>query len=210
MTKKTKRIVIARDVKFDEASLGSRDVKNDFEPVFLEHDDQEDSSTREEDKEEKKEVVDIEEHKISAGTDMGAQPAAGVRKSGRLQVMRGEDKSLDDLSEIETYPDHSCHQQHTGEESSQDYTITSGPSRGSSSKMLPESSSYYTSRTSTVEKWTLGVSQGSEPQSFSDALKSSEQKEWRFAIDSELISLEENKTWEPCVLPEDSNAIPVK
>jgi len=79
MTKKTRRIVIARDVKFDEASLGLCNVKKNYMPLFLEYDDQEDRSTREEDKEEKKEVVDIEEHKISAGTDMGAKPAAGVQ-----------------------------------------------------------------------------------------------------------------------------------
>jgi hypothetical protein len=78
MTKKTRRIVIARDVKFDEASLGLCNVKNNFVPLFLEYDDQEERSTREEDKEEKKEVVDIEEHKISAGTDMGAKLAAGT------------------------------------------------------------------------------------------------------------------------------------
>jgi hypothetical protein len=34
--------------------------------------------------EEKKEVVNIEEHKISTGTDMAAKPAAGVRTSARL------------------------------------------------------------------------------------------------------------------------------
>jgi hypothetical protein len=58
-----------------------------------------------------------------------------------------EDRSPDDLSGIETYSDHSSHQHHAGEESFQVYTVTSGPSGGSSSKMLPESSSYYTSST---------------------------------------------------------------
>ena len=51
MTQKTRRIVIARDVKFDEASLGLCDVKNNYVPVLLEYDDQEDSSTLEEDQE---------------------------------------------------------------------------------------------------------------------------------------------------------------
>ena len=101
-----------------------------------------------------------------------------------------EDKSLNDLSEVETYLDHSSHQQDAGEESSQVYHIASGPSRGSSSKMLPESSSYYTS--STVEEWALGVSQSDEPQSFSDALKGAEEKEWRVAIDSEVAFLKKN------------------
>jgi hypothetical protein len=119
-----------------------------------------------------------------------------------------EDQSLDDLSEIETYSDHSSHQQDAGEESSQFYTITSGPSQGPSSKMLPESSSYYTS--STVEELALGISQGDETQSFSDAFKGAEERAWRLATDSELGSLEENKTCESCVLPEDRNAVSVK
>jgi len=119
-----------------------------------------------------------------------------------------EDKSLNDLSEVETYLDHSSHQQDAGEESSQVYHIASGPSRGSSSKMLPESSSYYTS--STVEELALGISQGDETQSFSDAFKGAEERAWRLATDSELGSLEENKTCEPCVLPEDRSAISVK
>ena len=57
--------------------------------------------------------------------------------------------------------------------------------------MLPDSSSYYTS--SIVEEWALGVSQGDEPQSFSDALGGAEEKEWRLAIDSELASVEETR-----------------
>ena len=100
-------------------------------PLCLEYDDQEDSSTREDDKEEKKEVVDIEQHKIWAETDMGATPEPGVRMSAGFQAMREaeerEDKCLDDLSEIKTYSDHSSHQEDGGEESSQVYTITSGP-----------------------------------------------------------------------------------
>ena len=140
ITKTTRRIEIARDVKFDGASRGLCNFKNDYEPLYLEYEDQEVSSTREEDKKEKKEVVDIEEHKISAGTDMGAKPAFGVRRSASLQGMREakerEDKSLDELSEIETHFHHSSHQQDAGEESSQVYTITSGPNRESSSKML--------------------------------------------------------------------------
>jgi hypothetical protein len=68
--------------------------------LFLEYDDQGDNSTREEDNEEKKKVVNIEEHRISAGTDMGAKPAAGITRFARLQAMREakerEDKSLDD------------------------------------------------------------------------------------------------------------------
>ena len=90
-------------------------------PLFLEYDDQEDGSTREKDKEEKREVVDIEEHKISGGSHMGAKPAAGVTSSARLQDMRKpkerEDKSLDDLFEIETYSDDSSLQQDAGQES---------------------------------------------------------------------------------------------
>ena len=54
------------------------------------------------------------------------------------------------------------------------------------------------------------VSQGDEPQSLSDALKGAEEKEWRLSIDSELGSLERNKIWNPCVKPEDRNAIPVQ
>jgi len=73
--------------------------------------------------------------------------------------------------------------------------------------MLPESSSYYT--WSTVEELGI-VSQGDEPQSLSDALKGAEEKEWRLSIDSELGSLERNKIWNPCVKPEDRNAIPVQ
>ena len=162
MTKKTRSILIARDVKFEEASLGLCDVKNHYEPLLLKYEDQENSSAREEDK-------------ISAGTVMGAKPAAGVTSSARLQDMRKpkerEDKSLDDLFEIETYSDECWTRV------SQVYKPTSGPSRGSSSKMLPESSSYHT--WSTVEEWALGVSQGDEPQSFSDAVKGTEEKEWR-------------------------------
>ena len=135
MTKKTRSILIARDVKFEEASLGLCDVKNHYEPLLLKYEDQENSSAREEDK-------------ISAGTVMGAKPAAGVRRSTRLQAMREakerEDKSLDELSEIETHFHHSSHQQDAGEESSQVYTTTSGSSRESSSKVLPESSSCHT------------------------------------------------------------------
>ena len=71
MTKKTTRIVIARDVKFDEASLWLWNVKNNYVPQFLEYGDQEDRSTGKEDEEEKKEVIDIEDHKTSAGTDIG-------------------------------------------------------------------------------------------------------------------------------------------
>ena len=36
MTKKIRRIVIARDVKLDEASLGLCDVKNNYVSLFLE------------------------------------------------------------------------------------------------------------------------------------------------------------------------------
>ena len=33
MTHRTRRVVVARDIKFDEASLGSHEVKNDFTPL---------------------------------------------------------------------------------------------------------------------------------------------------------------------------------
>jgi len=49
MTRKTGRIVIARDVKLDEALLGLSGDNNKYEPLCLECDDQEHSSTEEED-----------------------------------------------------------------------------------------------------------------------------------------------------------------
>jgi hypothetical protein len=42
----------------------------------------------------------------------------------------------------------------------------------------------------------IGCTLRDEFQSSSDALKGAEEKEWRLAIDSELASLKENKTWE--------------
>jgi hypothetical protein len=68
------------------------------------------------------------------------------------------------------------HEQDAGQESSQVYTFTFGPSRGSFSKMLPESSSYYTS--STVEEWALAVSQSDEPRSLSDAMQNGMNGSW--------------------------------
>jgi len=103
-----------------------------------------------------------------------------VYKSARLSHKRGkerEDKSLDDLSEVETYSDHSSHEQDTVEESSQVYTITSEPNRGPFSNTLPESSTCYTWRI--VEEWALGVSQGDEPQSFSDG---SSKESWMLQV----------------------------
>jgi hypothetical protein len=66
MTKKSRKIFFVRDVKFDEASLGLSDVKNDYAPLYLEYDDQEDKLTPEEQVEEKKEAS-LEEDKISVG-----------------------------------------------------------------------------------------------------------------------------------------------
>ena len=107
MTRKTGRILIARDVKLDEALLGLSGDNNKYEPLCLECDDQEHSSTEEEDQEEKKNVIDIEEHKISAGADIGGKPGSGVRRFPHLQAMteadKREDKSLHDLSEMKTY-----------------------------------------------------------------------------------------------------------
>jgi len=48
MTRKTGRILIARDVKLDEALLGLSGDNNKYEPLCLECDDQEHSSTEEE------------------------------------------------------------------------------------------------------------------------------------------------------------------
>jgi hypothetical protein len=45
MTIKSRRTVVARDVKFDEASLRLRDVKNDYVPPYLESEYQEDIRT---------------------------------------------------------------------------------------------------------------------------------------------------------------------
>jgi len=42
MTKKSRRTVVARGFKFDEASLGLHGVKNDYAPLYLEYNDQKD------------------------------------------------------------------------------------------------------------------------------------------------------------------------
>jgi len=57
-----------------------------------------------------------------------------------------------------------------------------------SSKELGESNSHYT--LGTVEEWELGASQNDEPYSYSDALRG-EEKECKFAVESELNSLKE-------------------
>ena len=54
------------------------------------------------------------------------------------------------------------------------------------------------------------VPQDDEPRSYLDAFKGEDEKEWNLVAESELNSLEENKTWEPCVLPGGRNVIPVK
>ena len=58
-----------------------------------------------------------------------------------------------------------------------------------SSKELGESNSHYT--LGTVEEWELGARQNDEPYSYSDALRGEEEKECKFAVESELNSLKE-------------------
>jgi len=52
-----------------------------------------------------------------------------------------------------------------------------------------------------LEEMAYGVSHETEPTSFQDAISGPESKEWIEAIQSEVSSLEENQTWEPCCLP---------
>jgi hypothetical protein len=54
------------------------------------------------------------------------------------------------------------------------------------------------------------VSQETEPTSFQDAISGPESKEWIEAIQYEVCSIEENKTWEPCCLPRGRKVIPIK
>jgi hypothetical protein len=91
MTKKTTRIVVDRDVKFHEASLGLRDVKSDFTPLYLEYDDQEDIPTPEE---------------LSGRRNKSLESPVAVQRSAHLEGMREENeekmKALIDRSDIET------------------------------------------------------------------------------------------------------------
>jgi transposase InsO family protein len=50
----------------------------------------------------------------------------------------------------------------------------------------------------------------SEPQTYEEALSSSEAKQWRAAMDEEILSLQDNNTWKLVQPPPDSKPIPVK
>jgi len=49
-----------------------------------------------------------------------------------------------------------------------------------------------------LEEMVYGVFHEVELTSFQDAISGPESKEWIEAIQSEVSSLEENQTWEPC------------
>jgi len=121
------------------------------------------------------------------------------------EAKQREDMSLDDLSEIETYPDHS--------------SWTRCWTRVFSSLHI-----YFWTKSRIIFKdaagiffilyfeycWRMGIGCISKRWTSKSFGCYAEWNEWKLAIDSELTSLEKNKTWELCVLPEDRNAIPVK
>jgi hypothetical protein len=58
-----------------------------------------------------------------------------------------------------------------------------------------------------AEAYALDIS---EPETYNDAIESRESVDWKQAMDSEIKSLKENKTWELCDLPEGAKVIPCK
>jgi len=56
----------------------------------------------------------------------------------------------------------------------------------------------------------LSVTQGEGPQHYKRALLSPDRDDWSKVVESELSSLQENKTWEFCTLPDGDTAIPCK
>jgi len=46
LTKKTRKLIIARDVKFDESLLGFGNFRNKVEPLYINDDDEEEKRTR--------------------------------------------------------------------------------------------------------------------------------------------------------------------
>ena len=62
----------------------------------------------------------------------------------------------------------------------------------------------------TCEELALLFSHGDEAKNYGEAITGEAETEWKLAVESELHFLEENKTWEPFILPVGRNAIPVK
>jgi len=102
LTKKTRKLVIARDVKFDESLLGFGHFRNKVEPLYINDDD----------KEENKLLLKTLRNNVSSIESNGKE---GLRRSRRLKAKENvkkeeeekKDSKEDDsiLTDIETYSD---------------------------------------------------------------------------------------------------------
>jgi hypothetical protein len=208
LTKKTRKLIIARDVKFDESLLGFGNFRNKVEPLYINDDDDD-----EEKKDAQAPIEDVKEptsEKPAFKIAKEVQPV--LRRSLRLKANEDAKKEEEEkkdsdsiLTDIETYSD-SEPPEESGE-SSQGILNSIG---GLFSRFSGAAVNITESTSSMVLEMVYGVSYETEPTSFQDAISGPESKEWIEAIQSEVFSVEENQTWEPRCLPTGRKAIPIK
>jgi len=180
-------------------------LKNQVQPLYINDD------------EEKKDARDVKEptgEKPAFKKAKQVQPV--LRRYLRLHAKEAAKKEEEEkkdskedgsvLTDIETYSD-SEYPEESGE-ASQGILHSIG---GLFSRFSGAAANITESASSMVVKEMVnGVSHETEPTPLQDVISGPESREWIEAIQSEVCSLEENQTYQPCCLPPGRKAIPIK
>jgi len=182
LTKKTRKPMIARDVKFDESFLRFGNFTNKVEPLYINDDDEEkkDAQAPIEDVKEPtsekpafkiaKEVQPVLRRSLPLKAKEDAQKEDEEKKDSK------EDDSI--LTDIETYSD-----SEPPEESGESSQGIVNSIRGRFSRFSGAAAKITESTSSMVlEEMVYGVSHETEPTSFQDAISGPEPKKWIEAI----------------------------
>jgi hypothetical protein len=210
LTKETRKLIIVRDVKFDESLLGFGYFRNKVEPLYIYDDDEDKKGAQALIEDVKEPTSEKPAFKIAKKSATSAETVSSSESKGRCQERRrGKERSSEDdsvLTDIETYSDSESPEE--SGEASQGILNSIG---GLFSRFSGAAANITVSTSSMVlEEMVYGVSHETEPTSFQHAISRPESKKWIEAIQSEVSSLEENQTWEICCLPPGRKAIPIK
>jgi len=213
LTKKTRKLIIARDVKFDESLLGFGNFRNKVEPLYINDDDEEE----EERKDAQAPIEDVKEpisEKPAFKIAKEVQPV--LRRSLRLKAKedaeneeeeKRDSKEADSiLTDIETYSDSESPEESS--ESSQGILNSIGGLLSRFSGAAANITEYTSSMV--FEEMIYGVSHETELTSFHADISGPESKEWIEVIQYEVSSVKENQTWEPRCLPPGRKTIPIE
>jgi len=131
-----------------------------------------------------------------------------AKEDAKKEEQEKKDSKEDDsvLSDIETYSDSESPEE--SGEASQGIPNCIG---GLFSRFSGAAANITESPSSIVlDEMVHEISHETEHTSFQDAISGPESKEWIEAIQSELSSLKENQTWEPCCFPSGRKTTPIK